>query len=573
MNTEASSKALAELADEYWAYECRETPLHAILAGAPPPGSAVFRESVADHDRRALGASAMLAKLDEVDGAGLSPQERATARLLRHELELVHARHAAAAHLRPSLFPAGLDFTSVFWANSTSLADDGEAALYLERLAGLPGALLDIRGALAQGAAEGMFYPKAVLAAASANTRSMLEAAPEATPWMGPFLRSTRNGDEIRRYAGRAHSLIREELLPALAEYARFLDGPLMETARDSLACTDAPAGAALYEVLVRQFTSTGMTPESIHRLGLEEIERIESEVADVAAQAGHAGDVAGYRAFLTADAQFVAPSADVLRQELESLCKRIDGHIPRYFKRIPRAPYGVNTMPEGLSARMPPAYAQPAPADGASAGVLWASGLPAKCPRYLHPALALHEAWPGHLMHIALMQESEGLPAFRRHGAVKYTACIEGWALYCETLGVEMGVYATPHQHYGRLEMELWRAVRLVVDTGIHWYGWSRDRAIAYMRRYLTLPLDAIEGEVDRYAALPAQALAYQIGNLEMRALRRRAEQALGAAFGIRDFHEVVMGSGAVSLPVMSDLVDAWIAGRQPVGGDAHAA
>ena len=257
---------------------------------------------------------------------------------------------------------------------------------------------------------------------------------------------------------------------------------------------------------------------------------------------------------------KFIAASSAALRESIEVLCKRIDRRIPDFFRRIPRITYGVESMPEATSARMPPAYAQPSPADGSSAGVFWISGLPSKAPSYLHPALVVHEAWPGHLMHLALLNEQRDLPAFRRYGAVKYTACVEGWALYCESLGIEMGVYTTPHQHYGRLEMELWRAVRLVVDTGIHAQGWSRERAIDYMASLLSLSRDTIEGEVDRYAALPAQALAYQIGNLKLRELRRRAQTRLGDRFELRGFHEAVMTAGAVTLPVLDDLVEDWL-------------
>jgi len=220
------------------------------------------------------------------------------------------------------------------------------------------------------------------------------------------------------------------------------------------------------------------------------------------------------------------------------------------------------------VSARMPPAYAQPSPADGSTAGIFWISGLPSKAPSYLHPAIVVHEAWPGHLMHLALLNEQTELPAFRRHGAVKYTACVEGWALYCESLAIEMGLYATPHEHYGRLELELWRAVRLVVDTGLHVHGWSREQALTYMSERLTLSRDTLEGEVDRYAALPGQALGYQIGNLQLRQLRQRAEAAMGARFQHRRFHTAVMSAGAVTLPVLDDLVSDWL--RRELQGEA---
>jgi uncharacterized protein (DUF885 family) len=309
-----------------------------------------------------------------------------------------------------------------------------------------------------------------------------------------------------------------------------------------------------------------------VHALGLAEVSRLEREIEAVAGDAGYAGDVPGYRAFLASDPQFVAPSRDALRESIEALCKRVDRRIPEFFGLIPRITYGVQSIPDAVSTRMPPAYAQPSPADGTSAGIFWISGLPSKAPSYLHPALVVHEAWPGHLMHLALLNEQSELPAFRRYGAVKYTACVEGWALYCEVLGVELGVYTTPHEHYGRLEMQMWRAVRLVVDTGIHWYGWSREQAVAYMAERLSLSRETIEGEVDRYAALPAQALGYQIGGLKFGELRQRAEAQLGARFKHRDFHAAVMSAGAVTLPVLDDLVSDWLQ-RQQTPAVPHAA
>ncbi|MCA3254882.1 MAG: DUF885 domain-containing protein, partial [Alphaproteobacteria bacterium] len=186
------------------------------------------------------------------------------------------------------------------------------------------------------------------------------------------------------------------------------------------------------------------------------------------------------------------------------------------------------------------------------------------RCPSYMHLPIALHEAWPGHLMHIAMLQEAAGLPDFRRHSAVRYTVAIEGWALYCETLGIEMGLYDSPDQHFGRLQMEMWRAVRLVVDTGLHWLRWPRAKALAYFTDRVAIPADTAAQEIDRYIAMPAQALAYQIGNLKMRELRARAEAALGPRFSVRDFHAALIGGGAATLPVLDMIVDDWIARNQ---------
>ena len=566
-------QALAALAERYWAFECHELPLSAVLAGQTLQDAVLFRESAADHQRRNTDAGHLLTQAEQIDTGPLNAQERATLALIKRELAGLRAQHAVDSWQRPWLFPAGPDFTAMFWANSTSISDAAAAALYVDRLAGLPAYLRDVQSSIEAGHARGYRYPRVVLHSAAANTRGILGATPEASAWLSPFKRSAAAAQSgVQAQAERALGVVRDALQPALQAWADFLQGLMARGARESLSCVDGPAGAAYYRTWVQHFTSTTNDPEEVHALGLAEVARLEREIEAVAGDAGYAGDVSGYRAFLASDPQFIAPSRDALRESIEALCKRVDRRIPEFFGLIPRITYGVQSIPDAVSARMPPAYAQPSPADGTSAGIFWISGLPSKAPRYLHPALVVHEAWPGHLMHLALLNEQTALPAFRRYGAVKYTACVEGWALYCEMLGVEMGTYTTPHEHYGRLEMQMWRAVRLVVDTGIHWYGWSREQAVVYMAERLSLSRETIEGEVDRYAALPAQALGYQIGGLKFGELRQRAEAQLGARFKHRDFHAAVMSAGAVTLPVLDDLVSDWLQ-RQQTPAVPHAA
>jgi uncharacterized protein (DUF885 family) len=568
-----ASQALAALAEQYWAFECHALPLSAVLAGQPLADAVLFRESAADHQRRDHDAAQLLQRAEQIDAAPLGAQERATLALIRRELAGLRAQHAADSWQRPWLFPAGPDFTAMFWANSTSVGDAAAAALYVDRLAGLPGYLRDVQANIEAGHTRGYRYPRVVLHSAVANTRGILGAPPEASAWLSPFKRSPAAAQPaVLAQADRALGVVREALMPALQAWADFIEGLVARGARKSLSCVDGPAGAAYYRTWVRHFTSTTDDADEVHALGLAEVARLERETEAVARDAGFGSDVPGYRAFLASDAQFIAPSRDALRESIEALCKRVDRRIPEFFGLIPRITYGVQSIPDEVSARMPPAYAQPSPADGSSAGIFWISGLPSKAPSYLHPALVVHEAWPGHLMHLALLNEQTALPAFRRYGAVKYTACVEGWALYCEMLGVEMGVYTTPHEHYGRLEMQMWRAVRLVVDTGIHWYGWSREQAVAYMAERLSLSRETIEGEVDRYAALPAQALGYQIGGLKFGELRQRVQAQLGAGFKHRDFHAAVMSAGAVTLPVLDDLLSDWLQ-RQQTPAVPHAA
>ncbi len=568
---DSPSRRLADLAERYWQFECHELPLSAAMAGVALPDAVLFRESADDHARRDRRAAELLAEAGQIEAARLTAQERATLSLLQRELSGLRAQHAVDSALRPWLFPAGPDFTAMFWANSTSVGDAATATLYVDRLAGLPGYLRDVTTNIEAGHARGYRYPRVVLQAAAANTHGIVAAAPETSAWLSPFKRSAAGAQPaVSAQQARALAFVRESLMPALQAWAGFLESLLARGARESLSCVDGPAVDAYYRTWARHFTSLPIEPEAVHTLGLAEVARIGAEMEAVAADAGYAGRLADYRHFLATDPQFVAPSADALRSSVEALCKRVDRRIPEFFGLIPRITYGVQSIPEAVSARLPPAYAQPSPADGSTAGIFWISGLPSKAPSYLHPALVVHEAWPGHLMHLALLHEQTDLPTFRRHGAVKYTACVEGWALYCETLAIEMGLITTPHEHYGRLEMELWRAVRLVVDTGIHLHGWSREQALAYMAERLTLSRDTLEGEVDRYAALPGQALGYQLGNLQLRQLRQRAEAALGARFQHRRFHTAVMSAGAVTLPVLDDLVSDWLQREQEA---AHAA
>ncbi len=555
------SADLAQLAQRYWEFTCYEFPLTAISAGEKTVDAVVFREAPRDWDRKSVQAARMLADLRQINGPSLAPADRATFRLLERELDDLCVLHALGAHLRPSLLPVGPEFMTVYFANTTSLADLDSAERYGARLETIPTFLADIALCLKAGHASGFRYPRVVLERAIDNLMAAVPASPEESAWYAPFKRSPLTSDpQLTRIANKARETIVVGLIPALRALRTLLAGPLLTDARESVACTDDQQGVELYARLVQNFTTTNLSSDEVHVLGLQEVERIGHALAAVVAEAGFGGDLGAYRRHLMAAPEFLARSKEDLEDRMRVLAKRIDRLIPAFFGRLPRITYGVESIPESLSARMPPAYAQPSPADGSAPGLLWVSGIPSKCPLYMLVPLALHEGWPGHLMHIALMQEMTELPLFRRHNAVKYTACVEGWALYCEQLGIDMKLYESPHQHYGRLDMEMWRACRLVVDTGLHVKRWSRQQAIDYMVQHLSLTLDTITAEVDRYIALPGQALAYQIGNLKFRELRRRAEQRLGSRFSLRNFHDALMAAGPVTLPVLDDVINEWL-------------
>ncbi len=561
------STQLAELAADYWEFTCYESPMTAILAGETTVDTVIFRESPADHDRRAAGATTLLSRLQAISPSTLTGSESQTRELMQRELQHLIDSHRLGAHLRPSLFPAGPEFSLVFLANGTSLSRPEDAQRYLDRLETAPGMFEDLQESLEAGIARGFRYPKFVVSRAAEAARANLATDARTSQLYGPFLRCTNESAEITAIAERALTLIAERIMPALGNYVAFIEERLGATSRESIACSEDIEGEEFYNLLVRNFTSLDMDADEVHALGLREVERLTEELEAVAADAGYAGQLQQYRHYLDTAPEFVPTAIAPHLDHLRALCKRIDAHIPAYFSRLPRITYGVNCIPEALAETLPPAYAQPSPADNSSPGVFWVTSQLNKCPTYMYPSLALHEAWPGHLMQIALMQEQDQLPAFRRNGSLKYTACIEGWAMYCEQLGEDMGIYTTPHERFGRLNMEMWRAARLVVDTGIHTRGWTREQAIEYMTQHVSITPAMIAAEVDRYIALPGQALAYQPGNLKFRELRQRAEQRLGSQFDLRRFHDSLLAVGPVTLPLLEAHCDEWIAEQEAEG------
>lgn len=551
---------LHALAAEYWEFRLREFPTVSHDLGDRRYRREFFHESTEDHARRAAAAGRLLAQLESITLDALDGRDRDTHRLLVRELAGFREHFRFETHLRPFLFPEGPDTSVAFALQRTVVGAPADAEDYVARLATLP-AYFDARAErLRVGVARGYRLPAVLQPRVRASVEGHLAAPNERSAWFQPFaplpVADTRF-DAARRDLER---LAERELRPAYRRWLEFLSGDYSTQLRESVGLADDPEGEALYAFLAREYTTTDATPAEIHATGLDEVARIGSEMEAVAVRAGQPDGLAGLRRTLATDPRFVARTKEELRERLEVLAKRIDRRIPEFFGRIPRMTYGIESIPEAQSAQLPPAYAQPSPPSGMSAGVFWVSGLPDRCPAQMHVPLTLHEAWPGHLMHIALLQEMDDLPAFRRYGMMGYTAYIEGWALYCEQLGHDLGLYGDPYAHYGQLEMELWRAVRLVVDTGLHVRGWSRDRAIAYMAEHLTLPRPTIEGEVDRYIGMPAQALAYKLGELRIRDLRARAMRSLGDRFDLRAFHDALCGAGPVTLGLLDEHVGRWI-------------
>ena len=561
--TVKDSERLRELCEEYWSLREKETPMIAIMTGGPSSLTELIRESPEDYVRRGQSARALAEGLADVDEAALSEQDRATYSLLRRELDLIEHMVRLKSYQQPQIFPVGPNYIVNHWAQGVVLNTRAEVELHLDRLKNIAPGIESVMRSLQEGVDCGVRYPRLVVDGAMAISAGLLSVPAEQSAYAQSVNRWVEQNPEESQLGLQAMNIIKESVYPALQNYGNFLSDVLAPAARDTLSCAETPHGEALYRHYIQQYTSLDMSPEDIHKLGLSEVKRIRKRMELVASEAGFAEDLNGYIQHIANDPAQVASSAEELREQIEVISKRIDGLIPEFFGHTPRTTYTVRNMQVSVSEKSPPAYAQPNPADNSAAGVHWITAHPEKLPAFLHIPLALHEAWPGHLMHIALAQEMEDLPAFRR-SPYDYSMCIEGWALYCEQLGEEMGLYDTPDKLYGRLETEMWRAVRLVVDSGIHAKGWSREQAIQFFQDNMALPLPTVESEVDRYVGWPAQALSYQLGNIKFMELRRRAESELGSGFDRRAFHDVLMRAGAVTLGVLEDFVDAWIAERK---------
>jgi len=361
------------------------------------------------------------------------------------------------------------------------------------------------------------------------------------------------------RLQAEARQAIQSSVLPAFRELHTFLVDEYLPGASASIAATALPDGTHLYETMVRYHTTTDLTPRQIHETGLAEVGRIRAEMQALLERLNFSGSLAEFIQFLRSDPRFYVDTPSQLLKETALVLKRMDGELPRLFGRLPRTPYGIREIPAYLAPGSTTAYYFPSPGDGSQAGFYYVNTFDLKSrPLYEIEALSLHEAVPGHHLQIALQQELAELPAFRRYAM--FTAYVEGWALYAERLGLEVGFYTDPYSDFGRLTYEMWRACRLVVDPGMHALGWTRQQAIDFMAKNSALTLLNIANEVDRYIAWPGQALAYKIGELKIRELRARAEAELGARFDRRAFHDLLLGAGPVPLSLLEAWVVEWI-------------
>ena len=516
----------------------------------------------ADLQRAADRQRATLQRLQAIDGAGLDVPDRISYDMLAREMRDDVADHDFGAWRLPINADSGFHTGFAELPRYTTFTTTRDYRNYLARLRAFPVYVAAQIANMREGLRTGFTLPRVVLDGYDVSIRTHVVEDPEKSVFYAPFRAFPPGVPEADRSAllAEARAAVMDG---AVAGYRAFLDFMVHEyipKTRTTTAAADLPRGREYYAHRVRHFTTLDVTPEEVHQIGLSEVARIRGEMQEVMRQAGFTGDFAAFLQFLRTDPRFYARTPEELLKEASFIAKRMDGKLPSLFGRLPRLPYGVEPVPAHLAPKYTGGRYVPAPMGGTRAGTYWVNTYALESrPLYVLEALTLHEAVPGHHLQIALQQEMEGVPPFRRVAEVG--AFVEGWGLYSERLGLEAGFYQDPYRNFGRLTYEMWRACRLVVDTGLHALGWSREKAMDFMAANTALSLHEVRTETDRYISWPGQALAYKMGELKIRELRRMAEKELGPRFDVRAFHDAVLANGAVPLPVLEERIRAYVA------------
>jgi len=565
------SEDLARLMDEHWQWTLEQSPTLATSVGDHRYDDRLGDPSIAAMDRRATQEQAFLTRLDAIPEAGLDDTGKVNRQILHRLLSDDVEGNRFGQRL--------MVFTSYYspWQGIAGLGEDtafrGKADYenYLRRLARFPAngdILLDITR---QAVAGGYVQPCVTLGGLEQSIRGVVTDDPTRSRLYAPFAGArpdTVSAADWQSLQAQARALITDQLNPAFAKAADFMVSDYIPHCTQAVGVSAQPDGAAYYAYRIRAETTTDLSAQQIHQIGLDEVARIETEMARVAASAGFA-DKASFVEKLRTDPSYYVKTPHELMAAAALVAKTIDGQMPRFFHRLPRLPYGIREIPAEIAEGTTTAYYSGGSPDTGLAGNYYVntSKLDQR-PLWELPALTAHEAVPGHHNQIALQQELD-LPPMRRHLSF-FTAFVEGWALYAEQIGGEMGLYDTPEKQFGQLSYQMWRACRLVVDTGIHSMGWSKERAVAFMTEHTALSAANIDAEVNRYISWPGQALAYKLGELKIRELRARAEAALGDRFDRAAFHDAVLGQGAEPLDVLERQIDSWIAAEKAKGSAA---
>ncbi|MBI3928121.1 MAG: DUF885 domain-containing protein [Armatimonadetes bacterium] len=561
----AQTDPFEALLAEEWEESLRRDPVSASYLGEPrynhlwPDLSAAALEKDYQQDRR------FLERLQAIEPSAFSGQRRTSYELFFKQLQWRLRAYELGLHLVPLNQREGIQHRYQL-AENLSFDTEDDYRDWIARLESFPAHMDQTLELMRQGIRRGVLHPRVIVERLPRQAEIQIVTEAEQSPYFDPFEKFPESFSATLRteLAAAGRQAVLERVVPAHRKLAEFLRQEYLPASPEQPGWVHLPGGPERYAFLVERFTTTSLTPEEIHEIGLGEVARIRRLMEEIVREVGFKGSFSEFLTFLREDSRFYYQDPDELLKSYRALAKQIDLQLVRLFRTLPRMPYGVEPIPEEVAPDTTTAYYMPPAADGSRAGIYYVNLYrPESRPRYEMEVLSLHEAVPGHHLQIALAMELEDLPPFRRYGE-GYTAFVEGWALYAESLGGDLGLYRDPYSRFGRLTYEMWRAVRLVVDTGIHHKGWSRDQAVRFFLENTAKSKLDIDNEVDRYIAWPGQALAYKIGELRIRQLRREAEKALGERFDLREFHQVVLGSGAVPLDVLESNVRSWLAARR---------
>ncbi|MEO6035775.1 MAG: DUF885 domain-containing protein [Verrucomicrobiota bacterium] len=563
-STNQDSVRLNALLKLSWDYTMHEYPEFATDVGYPGQNDRWTDLSIEALERRKVELQAPLKAIQSIHREKLNSAEK-----LNYDLFKRNQERAIEGAAFPSeyLQLSQLDGIQQDAARMLEIAPHTSVKDYedlIARLLQLPKVIEQTVALLKKGLDAGVTPPRITLRDVPQQVKNQMEPASEKNALLKPFAdfpAEIPEADRLRLQKAAAAAL-HESGIPAFGKLHDFIAASYVPGARESIAMLDLPNGKAWYAYNVRERTTTSLSPSEIHQLGLSEVKRIRGEMDKVIKQTGFKGSFEDFLTFLRKDPKFYYTNAEELLRGYRDIAKRVDPELAKLFGKLPRLPYGVIPIPSYAEKSQTTAYYQPGAPEAGRPGNFFANTYALETrPKWEMEALTLHEAVPGHHLQIALAQEMEEAPEFRKHGG--YTAFVEGWGLYSESLGTEMGFYKDPYMKFGQLTYEMWRAIRLVVDTGIHSMGWTRRQAIDYFLANASKNEHDVTVEVDRYIVWPGQALAYKIGQLKIQELRNYAREKLGDKFDIRKFHDQILGSGALPLDILEIRLKAWVANQ----------
>jgi len=548
------------LLDEVWEWQLAENPMFASQLGDRRYNDRWSDQSVAAIERRQQRTREFLQRVYAIDRSVLGDADQLNYELFRRQLQDNVDSFAFNAHLMPFNQRGGvqnLDNNT----NSLSFVTVKDYEDWIARLGKVDVVIKQSIDRAEKGRKSGIMSPKVLMQRIPDQISVQLVEDPETSPFYKVFAEMPDSipNQEQQRLRALARKTITETVLPAYRKLDKYFSATYLPASRESIGLSELPNGLEWYEYLARRFTTTQMSPDDIHRLGLNEVRRIRDEMQKIIDGLDFGGSFDDFLVFLRTDPQFYFDNPDDLYQAYLATSKRIDPELVKLFGKLPRMPYGVKPIPDSIAPDTTTAYYSRPAADGSRAGTYWVNLYkPEVRPRYEIEVLSVHEAMPGHHLQISLQQELPDMPNFRRF--MGFTAFVEGWGLYSESLGYDLGLYNDEYSQFGQLSYEMWRAVRLVVDTGIHYKGWTRQQAIDFFKDNAAKTELDIINEIDRYIGMPGQALAYKIGQLKMKSIRDNAERTLGDDFDVRAFHDELLGGGALPLDILEQRMDAWL-------------